>query len=257
MSGQSIMIASGKGGVGKTWLSITLAHGLAKHGARVLLLDADLGLANVDIQLGVFPERDLRAVVGGTHLLSEAVMSHDGGFDILAGRSGAGDLGSLGPAGWNKILALVAEAKAQYDHVVVDLPAGLDPFVRLMSAAADRLLVITTEEPTSLTDAYAVLKMHQRDRPLGRGPGDIVVNQANSQTSGLQIHAVLAGACTNFLHETPALAAVIPHDKLVNKAIRQQSLLMMRHQNSAAGTAVHSLADKFCRRLGGIANNRH
>jgi flagellar biosynthesis protein FlhG len=246
MTGRSIMVASGKGGVGKTWLSITLAHALARQGERVLLLDADLGLANVDIQLGMFPERDLGAVLAGACSLPQAAMAHEAGFDILPGRSGSGALSGVGSAARDRLLAVVEEAKGGYAHVVVDLPAGLDPCARLLAGAADRLLVLATEEPTSMTDAYAVLKMHRQDRPAARGPGEVVVNQAASTASGQNVHATLARACARFLGEMPALAAIVPRDPAVGRAIRRQTPLLLADPTSAAGMKVEALAHAIC-----------
>ncbi|MDR3523751.1 MAG: MinD/ParA family protein [Acetobacteraceae bacterium] len=242
MTATTIMVASGKGGVGKTWFAITLAHCLARRGLRVLLFDADLGLANVDIQLGLLPERDMGGVLAGQCTLRQACSRHAGGFDILAGRSGSGELAGLGPAGWQTVLHLLAEAGRDYDRIVVDLGAGLDPFVRQMAAAADRLLVVATEEPTSLTDAYAVLKLHRQDRPKPRGPGAIVVNQASSPAAGQRVYETLARASAGFLGEMPGLAGVVRRDEKVREAIRRQSLLLARHPGAQAGADVEALA---------------
>jgi len=242
MTATTIMVASGKGGVGKTWFAITLAHSLARRGLRVLLFDADLGLANVDIQLGLLPERDLGVVLAGQSSLRAACVRHAGGFDILAGRSGSGELAGLGHAGWGRVVDLLAEAGRDYDRIVVDLGAGLDPFVRQMAAAADQLLVVATEEPTSLTDAYAVLKLHRQDRPKLRGPGAIVVNQATHQAAGERVYETLARASAHFLGERPTLAGVVRRDEKVREAIRRQSLLLTRHPSAPAGADVEALA---------------
>jgi len=163
-----VAIASGKGGVGKTWFAITLAHALARSGRRVLLFDGDLGLANVDIQLGLTPARDLASVVAGRASIAEAALRHpEGGFDILAGRSGSGALSALDPATLEQVLAALRQEATRRDVVLLDLGAGLDRATRRMAAAADRLLVMATEEPTSLTDAYAVLKLYAADRAAG------------------------------------------------------------------------------------------
>src|ERR1700679_743340 len=126
-----IAIASGQGGVGKTWFAITLCHALAKRNKHVLLFDGDLGLANVDIQLGLTPERDLGAVIEGTSTLPGAVMKYtEGGFDILAGRSGSGNLATLPTQKISELRNdLIALARG-YDYVLVDLGAAVDRSVR-------------------------------------------------------------------------------------------------------------------------------
>jgi flagellar biosynthesis protein FlhG len=245
MSGQSITVASGKGGVGKTCLAIALSHALARAGERVLLIDADLGLANVDIQLGLLPPHDLGDVLAGRHTLAEAVCHHASGFDILAGRSGSGELAGLGGGGWARLRGCVAEAKRLYRHVVLDLPAGLDLFTRQTAAAADRLLVVVTEEPTSLTDAYAVLKLHRQDRAPDRRTASVVVNQASSAAAARHVHATLARACQSFLGESPPLLGIVPRDANLRDAIRRQTPLLQRHPNTAAAQAIEALAREF------------
>ncbi|MGA9865724.1 MAG: AAA family ATPase, partial [Acetobacteraceae bacterium] len=182
-SGRLLAIASGKGGIGKTWFAITLAHALARAGRRVLLFDADLGLANVDIQLGLTPRHDISAVLAGHMSLADCVLPHaPGGFDILPGRSGSGALAALDPSALEACLAALRGATGRYDLVLLDLGAGVERLVRRMAAFADAVLVLATEEPTSLTDAYAVLKLHAADRP--DGDARVVVNQAASRAGG-------------------------------------------------------------------------
>jgi flagellar biosynthesis protein FlhG len=240
-SGRVVAIASGKGGVGKTWFAITLAHALARQGRRVLLFDGDLGLANVDIQLGLMPTLDLGSVIAGRASLAEATLHHaEGDFGIVVGRSGSGALSTLDPAALERVLEALRAAAGRHDLVLLDLGAGLDRSVRRMAAWADTLLVLATEEPTSLTDAYAVLKLHAADR--GAGTASVVVNQAVTRLGGERTYATLARACTTFLGHAPPLLGVIRRDERVRDAIRRQTLLLTRHPACAAAQDVEAAA---------------
>ena len=172
-----IAVASGKGGVGKTWFSVSLTHALARAGKKVLLFDGDLGLANVDVQLGLMPKRDLNDVIRGRLSLDKVVQRYEeGGFDIIAGRSGQASLSALPSQRLAILRDQLLDLAKSYDVVIIDLGAGVDRTVRMMSASAIRTLLVTTDEPTSLTDAYAFIK-------LGAAAGmskrvSIVANQA-------------------------------------------------------------------------------
>ena len=210
-------------------------------GRRVLLFDGDLGLANVDIQLGLTPTHDLGAVVAGRAALRDAVINYEpGGFDILAGRSGSVALSSLDIALLERLLSGLREAGATYDDIVLDLGAGLDRTVRRMAAWADVLLVVATDEPTSVTDAYAVLKLHEADNP--GGDARVVVNQAASTAAGRRTHATLARACSTFLGRAPSLAGVVRRDDQVRDAIRRQTPLLTRHPVTQAAADVEAIA---------------
>lgn len=236
-----IAIASGKGGVGKTWFAITLAQALTRLGRRVLLFDADLGLANIDVQLGMTPEHDLGSVLTGQVTLERAVMRHpEGKFDILAGRSGSGALSGLDRAQLDSVLAMPRQGSEGYDDVLLDLGAGVERAVRRMAAASDLLLVLATEEPTSLTDAYAVLKLFHIDRPDGEAR--IVVNTASSRGAGERTYTTLQRACRAFLRFEPALAGVIRRDDRVRDAIRRQCLLLTRSPGCPAAQDVEGVA---------------
>ena len=152
----------------------------------------------MDIQLGLTPARDVGAALAGRAALADIATSHDpGGFDLIPGRSGSGAFSALDPAAVQRLLDAIRAMGARYDVILLDLGAGLDRSVRRLAAFADLLLVVATEEPTSLTDAYAVLKLHAADRKDGESR--IVVNQASSRQSGERTYATLARACTTFL----------------------------------------------------------
>ena len=232
-------IASGKGGVGKTWFAITLAHAWARAGRRVVLFDGDLGLANIDIQLGLPPGPGLGAVLAGRMTMRDAAQAvPELGFSVLAGQSGSGALSGLAP---ERAATLLDQLRTlDCDEVILDLGAGLDPATRLLAAHADRLLVLATDEPTSLTDAYAVIKLHAADQ--GGADVRLVVNQAAGAASGQRTYATLARACGPFLKRTPALAGIIRRDDKVRDAIRHQTALLTRHPGSAAAGDVERLA---------------
>jgi flagellar biosynthesis protein FlhG len=238
-AGRLIAIASGKGGVGKTWLAITLSHALAERGRATLLVDGDLGLANVDVQIGLAVGRDLSGLLRGESAETLATPVPDAGFSVLAGRSGSGALAQLAPSQIETILGGLAAARG-FDHVVLDIGAGLDRTARRLASVADTLLVVTTEEPTALTDAYACLKLAALDRP--GGDRRIVVNMAGTQASGERTWLTLRKAAETFLKTTPPLAGVVRRDGRVSEAIRRQVPFLTRHPGSEAAADMRRLA---------------
>lgn len=241
-----IKVASGKGGVGKTWFSITLAQCLSLTGQKILLFDADLGLANADVQLGASAKHSLADVIAGKVALRTATQltggnaRGEGDIHLLAGRSGAGSLSELNHSEINRLRRGLVLASAHFDHSIVDIGAGLDRTVTSFCALPGTTLVVITNEPTSLTDAYALIKLLvMRDRNVDIR---IVVNMAKDTRDGQHAFASLQRACESFLHFSPLLAGIIPRDDWVGEAIRRQTGLLIRHPSSPAAHGVALIA---------------
>lgn len=239
-----LAVASGKGGVGKTWLSITLAHALARSGRRTLLFDGDLGLANVDIQLGLMPAHDLSAVISGRLALPDALIPYTpGGFDIIAGRSGCGRLANVPQTRLTSLSDSLAALAADYDHVILDLGAGIERTVRYLADRVNTCVVVTSDEPTALTDAYAFIK-------VTHGEGSvrdlrIVVNMAASLREGERTYGSLRKACEGFLKISPPLLGIIRRDPKVRESIRHQMPTLIRFPHSEAAEDVEKIAQRL------------
>ncbi|MCB9996540.1 MAG: MinD/ParA family protein [Rhodospirillales bacterium] len=246
-----IAVASGKGGVGKTWFSITLSHALAQAGKKVLLFDGDLGLANVDVQLGLMAKRDLNDVIRGRLSLEKVIQRYDdGNFDIIAGRSGQASLSALPSQRLAMLRDQLLEVADKYDVVIIDLGAGVDRTVRMMSASATKTLLVTTDEPTSLTDAYAFIK-------LGNAAGmsknvSIVVNMAPSTMEGEKTYKTILKACENFLRLRPPLAGMVSLDPRVKESIRHQTPILIRSPNTDAAEDVEDIARYVIKELAAV-----
>lgn len=239
-----LAVASGKGGVGKTWLSITLAHALAQYNRNVLLFDGDLGLANVDIQLGLMPKRDLGSVLAGSISLKGAAQPYPrGGFDIIAGRSGTGSLSHVPPHRVSALMGEMAVLAPDYDQVVIDLAAGVERTTQLIAARCSRVLIVTNEEPTALTDAYALIKILAQHKVSTSV--QIVINSAPSLREGERTYATLLKACENFLKISPKLAGIVRFDRSVRDSIRSQTPILNKFEGSDAARDVLAIAERL------------
>lgn len=239
-----VAVASGKGGVGKTWFSISLGHALATLSRRVLLVDCDVGLANVDVQLGLGPAASLNHAFLGEVPLSKAIRRSDAlGLDILPGRASAGYRNGLDPSmvGWMQ--GALQSIDRCYDTVILDLPSGAEQGIRdLMHYAHDKI-ILTTAEPTALADAYALIKTTQRDR-CGCTP-NIVCNFADHENTGRQTLDGLVRVCERFLSIKPQRLGVIRRDARVPDAISRQSSLLQCYPGSDAARDIVVTAKAF------------
>lgn len=242
----TIIIASGKGGVGKTWFSINLAHALGIQSKRVLLFDGDLGLANVDIQLDLQPEWDIGSVLKRKCTFEDAILSYkptrnfQTNVDIIAGRTNDGVFTTVSKAGVLTLKDSLTVIAPKYDHMILDLSAGLDQIIQEFSTFAQHCLVVVTDEPTSLSDAFAFIKVsNQRNPDL---PVYIVVNKAKSDKQGQEIYTKLVQACKHFLKTTPRLVGIIHQDRCVPDSILQRTPTLASHPTSQAAQDIERIA---------------
>lgn len=245
-----IAVASGKGGVGKSFISTALAGALAKAGRRTLLVDGDLGLANVDVHLGIAPQTDLVAVMAGWVELEDAVTPVSGGvarggFDVLPGRSGSGALAELPHEEVARLAAGLTALALQYDHVLLDLAAGIEANVMRLARAADRALVVVTDDPASMTDAYAFIKVLKGYAPAVQPI--VLINQADNRQRGRQTYEAIAKACQTFLGFRPPLTGIITRDPKVRECLRNQAPIMEKFPTTQAALDASQVAESLIR----------
>jgi flagellar biosynthesis protein FlhG len=243
-----IAIGSGKGGVGKTALCVNLSYCLARMNRKVLLLDADLGLANVDIQMGIEPARTLQDVVFGHCAIEEAVVHIPDGPDILPSSSGTPEMADMGNARRQLLSEELLRFAAHYDFLLIDTGAGIGKGVTTFLASAPEVLVVVANEPTSIMDAYSLIKVLHRERPCPRIR--IVANMVRSLEEGERLAERLQGITQRFLGMDLPLAGSIPFDQSLRDAIRTRRPLI----NLAPGCAAIQCVEDLARSL--IADRR-
>jgi flagellar biosynthesis protein FlhG len=247
--GRVVAITSGKGGVGKTFVSANLAAALAKRGKRVLVLDADLGLANLDVVLNLYPKITLHDVFVGKARIEEAIVQAPGGFSVLLAGSGLVEYSRLSPEVRQDFLRIMAGLTPNYDIVLLDTGAGISDVVLFAVSLASEVLVVATPEPTALTDAYAIIKVlaGQQKRQTIR----LVVNQTARLGDGRAITAQLQQVVDRFVPQQPGqpLRLVhmgdIPADPQVRQAIMRRQLLLQSMPGCPAALAIAQLAAKL------------
>ena len=242
-------ITSGKGGVGKTFLSGNLAAALARQGERVLVLDADLGLANLDVALNLYPKVTLHDVFTGKQALEDAILPAPGGFSVLLAGSGMVEYSRLTPEVRDQLLEVIEKVRPRFDRIILDTGAGISDVVLYTISLADEVLVVATPEPTSLTDAYATIKVLATTQ--NRRDIRLVVNQVSRTGEGRTIRGQLQQVVDRYvspgLIEPVKLEFVgeVAADPTVRDSIKRRQLLLEVYPGSAAAQGVVALATRL------------
>jgi flagellar biosynthesis protein FlhG len=242
-------VTSGKGGVGKTFISVNLAAALARQGLRVLVLDADLGLANLDVMLNLAPKITLHDVFTGKSSLEDAILPAPGGFSALLAGSGMVEYSRMTPEVRDQLLDVIEKVAPRYDHVILDTGAGISDVVLYAVSLADQVLVVVTPEPTSMTDAYATIKVLAATQ--GRAQVQVVVNQTRRHGEGRAVCLQLQQVVDRFVNPglaTPVrldLLGQVPLDIAVRDSVLRRQLLLEAMPGSAAALAVVAVATRL------------
>ncbi|MEI7035956.1 MinD/ParA family protein [Fulvimonas yonginensis] len=221
---RAIAVAGGKGGVGKTTVAVNLGMTLAMTGRDVMLLDADMGLANVDVLLGLAPSRHLGHLLDGTATLEELVLEAPHGLKVIPGGSGARRLAQLGNGEHAAVIRAFDELPRPPDYLLVDTAAGLSDNVAMFAAAADDVVLVVCDEPASLTDAYALIKVLSRDFGVRRFR--FVANLVRNAGEARALHQKLAKVSDRFLDVVLDFMGFVPQDERLRQAIRRQSAVV-------------------------------
>lgn len=240
-----LAVTSGKGGVGKTNVSVNLALALAQSGSRVLLLDADLSLANVDVLLGVRPTHSLQNLVDGTATLDEVLMAVADDLDLLPATSGILRLERLTHEQRINIADELAPLEDRYDWLILDTGAGLTANVLFFNALADHVLLVTVPEPTALTDTYAMLKVLTRTYQISSIA--VLINQVATAVAAEAVHTRLREVSNKFLGVDLPLAGYIPMDPNLPRAVTARRPLLDHAPGSIAARSLRLLAKRLPR----------
>lgn len=238
-----LAVASGKGGVGKSNLVVNLAIALAQQGKKVIVFDADLGMANVDILMGLVPRYNLYDVLYGRRALAEVVIKGPAGIEVIPGGSGIQELANLPPQQQEKLLHSMKQIAGKADFLLVDTGAGISRVVVGFLRAAREVIIVTTPEPTSLTDAYGLIKILAKygDQPQIK----TVINRVTNLRDGKNTGEKLRMTALRFLNLELETLGYIREDKYLVKAVREQEPLLVKYPYADASEDIKLLAGKL------------
>ncbi|MDF3013267.1 MAG: cobyrinic acid a,c-diamide synthase [Cellvibrio sp.] len=237
---QVIAVSGGKGGVGKSNISVNLSIALAELRRRVVLLDADLGLANVDVLLGIRATHTLADVLAGTHSLADVLVSGPAGMKIVPASSGVQRMAELSAAEHAGLINAFNDLSDQVDILVIDTAAGISDTVVSFVRAANEVIIVVCDEPSSITDSYALIKLLNKEYGMQRFR--VVANMTRTPQEGINMFNKLNTVCERFLDVTLQFIGQIPFDENVRKAVQKQKALLEFAPSSKAAIAIRALA---------------
>jgi flagellar biosynthesis protein FlhG len=238
----SLAITSGKGGVGKTQLAANLGVALAQRGLRTLLLDADLGLAGLDLALGIKPEHTLNEVLEGKFKPEEIVIEGPCGLRLLAACPGRYEMANLSPGERDSLTNAIDECAVNYDVLITDTGAGINSNSVSFASSADEVLLVATPDPTSMRDAYAMAKVLAKR--AGVETIRFVANQVNSEAQAAELHDTLRGLIRRFLPTELTYLGCIPRDEMVRQGAASGSPFLLRAPDGVAARAIQAIAQR-------------
>lgn len=242
-TGRILCAVSGKGGVGKTSAICNLAVAAARRGARVLLVDGDLGLANLDVLLGLAPARNIEDVLAGRCTLEDALCAGPAGLSLLPAASGRSELSALGAPLLRALIELLHDARRHFDLVAIDAGAGIGAVAIELGASAEPALLVTTAEPTALVDAYATLKLLWRRQP--QLEVELLVNAVRNFEVAHTVSTQLGRLSGRFLGKQARLGGWIPRDRRVGEAVVRQRALVELFPTAAVSHRFGALAQRY------------
>ncbi len=237
-----IAVTSGKGGVGKTNVSVNLAVSLADAGKQVMLLDADLSLANIDVLLGLHPEKNLSHVIDGERTLEEVIVTGPSGIMVVPASSGVKRLAELSTIENAGLIRAFSELTHDVDTLIIDTAAGINESVTSFSRAAQEVVVVVCDEPASITDAYALIKVLNVEYGIQRFR--VLANQAHSAQEGRELFNKISRVTERYLDVTLEFMGAIPYDDYLRKAVRKQRAVVQAYPRSRSSMAFKNLAQK-------------